>query len=95
MNRHRALAYCLRMIFSENRFPLFRIMLYWLAKTGATAHAAALSSFSAESVSTLPLHSAANVGEDHMRSEPHVFTSSFKDTQAVSQKGKTRIVSML
>jgi hypothetical protein len=27
MNRHRALAYCLSMIFSENRFPLFRIML--------------------------------------------------------------------
>jgi len=27
MNRHRALAYCLSMIFSENRYPLFRIML--------------------------------------------------------------------
>ncbi|WP_271508173.1 hypothetical protein [Bradyrhizobium sp. CCBAU 11357] len=27
MNRHRALAYCLSMIFSENRFALFRIML--------------------------------------------------------------------
>src|SRR5437016_1754915 len=27
MNRHRALAYCLSMIFSENRSPLFRIML--------------------------------------------------------------------
>jgi len=27
MNRYRALAYCLSMIFSENRFPLFRIML--------------------------------------------------------------------
>ncbi len=27
MNRHRALAYCLSMIFSKNRFPLFRIML--------------------------------------------------------------------
>jgi hypothetical protein len=26
MNRHRALAYCLSMIFSENRFTLFRIM---------------------------------------------------------------------
>jgi hypothetical protein len=26
-NRHPALAFCLRMIFSENRFPLFRIML--------------------------------------------------------------------
>src|SRR6185312_17563288 len=26
MNRHRALAYCLGMIFSENRFTLFRIM---------------------------------------------------------------------
>jgi hypothetical protein len=25
-NRHRALAYCLRMIFSENRCTLFRIM---------------------------------------------------------------------
>jgi hypothetical protein len=25
-NRHRALAYCLRMIFSENRYALFRIM---------------------------------------------------------------------
>ncbi len=25
--RHRALAYCLSMIFSENRCPLFRIML--------------------------------------------------------------------
>jgi hypothetical protein len=25
-NRDRALAYCLRMIFSENRYPLFRIM---------------------------------------------------------------------
>jgi len=27
MNRHRALACCLRMIFPENRFALFRIML--------------------------------------------------------------------
>jgi hypothetical protein len=27
MNRHRALAHYLRMIFSENRFTLFRIML--------------------------------------------------------------------
>jgi hypothetical protein len=27
MNRHRALGYCLSMIFSENRFTLFRIML--------------------------------------------------------------------
>jgi hypothetical protein len=27
MNHHRALAYCLRMIFSENRDTLFRIML--------------------------------------------------------------------
>jgi len=27
MNRHRALACCLRMIFLENRFALFRIML--------------------------------------------------------------------
>jgi hypothetical protein len=27
MNRHRALGYCLRMIFPENRFALFRIML--------------------------------------------------------------------
>src|SRR5258708_8674627 len=27
MNRHRALAYCLSIIFSENRYPLFRIML--------------------------------------------------------------------
>jgi hypothetical protein len=27
MNRHRALGCCLRMIFSENRFALFRIML--------------------------------------------------------------------
>src|ERR1700686_4348252 len=26
-NRHPALAFCLSMIFSENRFPLFRIML--------------------------------------------------------------------
>jgi hypothetical protein len=26
-NRHHALALCLSMIFSENRFPLFRIML--------------------------------------------------------------------
>jgi hypothetical protein len=26
-NRHRALGYCLSMIFSENRFALFRIML--------------------------------------------------------------------
>jgi hypothetical protein len=26
-NRHRALALCLRMIFSENRFTFFRIML--------------------------------------------------------------------
>jgi hypothetical protein len=26
-NRHRALACCLRMIFSENRYTLFRIML--------------------------------------------------------------------
>src|SRR5258708_24978801 len=25
-NRHRALSFCLRMIFSENRYPLFRIM---------------------------------------------------------------------
>jgi hypothetical protein len=28
MNHHRALALCLSMIFSENRFTLFRIMLY-------------------------------------------------------------------
>ncbi|TCU62814.1 hypothetical protein EDE08_12244 [Bradyrhizobium sp. R2.2-H] len=28
MNRHRALGYCLSMIFSENRCTLFRIMLY-------------------------------------------------------------------
>ncbi|MGK0247104.1 MAG: hypothetical protein ACI9HH_005777, partial [Pseudomonadota bacterium] len=27
LNRHRALALCLSMIFSENRFALFRIML--------------------------------------------------------------------
>jgi hypothetical protein len=27
LNRHRALAACLNMIFSENRFPLFGIML--------------------------------------------------------------------
>jgi len=27
MNRHRALAFCLSMIISENRFTLFRIML--------------------------------------------------------------------
>jgi len=27
MNHDRALAYCLRMIFSENRYTLFRIML--------------------------------------------------------------------
>jgi len=26
-NRHRALSFCLSMIFPENRFPLFRIML--------------------------------------------------------------------
>jgi hypothetical protein len=26
-NRHHALAYCLRMIFSENRYTLFGIML--------------------------------------------------------------------
>jgi hypothetical protein len=26
-NRHLALSFCLSMIFSENRFPLFRIML--------------------------------------------------------------------
>jgi hypothetical protein len=26
-NRHHALAYCLSMIFSENRYPLFGIML--------------------------------------------------------------------
>jgi hypothetical protein len=26
-NRHRAFGYCLSMIFSENRFALFRIML--------------------------------------------------------------------
>jgi hypothetical protein len=26
-NRHPALAFCLSMIFSENRLPLFRIML--------------------------------------------------------------------
>ncbi|WP_194469165.1 hypothetical protein [Bradyrhizobium sp. CCBAU 51753] len=29
MNHHRALALCLSMIFSENRFTLFRIMLYF------------------------------------------------------------------
>jgi len=27
LHRHHALALCLSMIFSENRFPLFRIML--------------------------------------------------------------------
>jgi hypothetical protein len=27
LNHHRALAFCLSMIFSESRFPLFRIML--------------------------------------------------------------------
>jgi len=26
-NRHPALSFCLSMIFSENRYPLFRIML--------------------------------------------------------------------
>jgi hypothetical protein len=26
-NRHLALSFCLSMIFSENRYPLFRIML--------------------------------------------------------------------
>ncbi|MBB4375010.1 hypothetical protein GGD63_007852 [Bradyrhizobium sp. cir1] len=30
MNRHRALGCCLRMIFPENRFALFRIMLWSL-----------------------------------------------------------------
>ncbi len=30
MNRRRALGYSLRMIFPENRFALFRIMLYEL-----------------------------------------------------------------
>ncbi|MFZ0423018.1 MAG: hypothetical protein WAL80_09095, partial [Xanthobacteraceae bacterium] len=29
-----ALAFCLSMIFSENRFPLFRIMLCWLFLSG-------------------------------------------------------------
>jgi hypothetical protein len=28
LNRHRALAFCLSMIVSENRFTLFRIMLW-------------------------------------------------------------------
>ena len=32
LNRHRALALCLSMIFSENRCTLFRIML-WLVNT--------------------------------------------------------------
>jgi len=27
LNHHRVLAHCLSMIFSENRYPLFRIML--------------------------------------------------------------------
>jgi hypothetical protein len=38
MNRHRALGYCLSMIFSENRGTLFRIMLYDAATSppGAT-----------------------------------------------------------
>jgi hypothetical protein len=27
LDRHPALAFCLSMIFSENRYPLFRIML--------------------------------------------------------------------
>jgi hypothetical protein len=27
--RHPALSFCLSMIFSENRFPLFRIMLWY------------------------------------------------------------------
>jgi hypothetical protein len=30
LDRHPALAFCLSMIFSENRFPLFRIMLSFL-----------------------------------------------------------------
>src|SRR5215831_17860513 len=29
LNRDHGLAFCLSMIFSENRFPLFGIMLYW------------------------------------------------------------------
>ncbi|NEU99465.1 hypothetical protein [Bradyrhizobium uaiense] len=33
LNRHRALVPCLSMIFSENRFALFRIMLSSLAKS--------------------------------------------------------------
>jgi len=33
-NRHPALFFCLSMIFSENRFPLFRIMLKHAAKCG-------------------------------------------------------------
>ena len=28
LDQHPALAFCLSMILSENRFPLFRIMLY-------------------------------------------------------------------
>src|ERR1700730_1170825 len=34
-NRHPALSFCLSMIFSENRYPLFRIMLSSLHKYGA------------------------------------------------------------
>ncbi|QOG20146.1 MULTISPECIES: hypothetical protein [Bradyrhizobium] len=39
MNRHRALGCCLSMIFSENRFALFRIMLYALCRVQDSAHA--------------------------------------------------------
>jgi hypothetical protein len=41
-NRHRALAYCLRMIFSENRCTLFRIMRYKVEYECATARVGAI-----------------------------------------------------
>jgi hypothetical protein len=37
MNHHRALACCLRMIFSENRFTLFRIMRWTTTRTANRA----------------------------------------------------------
>ncbi|VIO80983.1 hypothetical protein CI41S_76310 [Bradyrhizobium ivorense] len=37
LNYHRALVLCLSMIFSENRFALFRIMLYALIRGASEA----------------------------------------------------------
>ena len=60
-NRHHALALCLSMIFSENRFPLFRIMLS-SAMTSGCRHRAVVDSLSMISAQTASAFAARETG---------------------------------